>query len=1070
MFERELLELYKQSLLTLLATENKAVLKGVGEKFFTVLGSALAEESLEVNEFLIDHFLKNFMIKYKSDSSLLYQMIVVLIHMLGIKWKCEKGPCVEANSLAGQKLAPAVLYDEAKFQLLLTVLRVFESVSVDLSCHLSELSFADWLQNLSMHLLQEKQPSSNAYKCLQTIMAISPTLLTSKVEIVFANIICCKKESNYVSSDFELKKSVEALDNAYDSLMCAILDTFIKLRSVPKLYSKLLNGIKEKRSYLFNKPNILPQTPLEFENGLLLPPNFMSLLNNSISHLSFRHVMDLWTTVLHFLKNECCPLLGATEKAPGDVEYVSLVLWLLSYVISCSPVLSAVAVPGMAPKVSTLMTKMANDCISPLASAVLELSLNNNTTCLGSFLSFCHAWGEAHLLLCTTEEGYNDLTELPKIGEIAEGENLKEDFSYLFPFVTYTTWNKFSNTVHNIGDQQTKLAWVQLSMQKLSRIISLGKPHDITLLGTLSTSDINVGEFISFHLTYILPCVIEDDMPMIARHLLAGFREDKKTWVKYVQSEQFKEASLLHSHLLSSICTAISTVTNSRKRNISGSSESEESVAVNRNYGSKLLRKISKNTSLLTKFELTKDGDNTLLDFFTECGGILSKVIDSGVAGTGVGGNLQELVKLVELISYLPLPHMGKEMQTTLLLVLFPLLIYEGSNGRDELVAAVVRCINEALCAPCPLRLLHIIPPTEILQWLIMEVVARPTNNLPAVNKLCSIEEILSLKDINSQNYCISGGLQHILKTMLRHLVTSVRNVGHVTTLAEFITASADASEKSEIYLQVAVIFTTVCFKFLGGSKGGSNEMSVACNWVVYHLSMWALRLLKHLDLAVAAPNTAANLLTIHALLIQIKCKKTAEPSAKPDEVIEPRDTKEKKEGKTPKWQKMIGRSVQLSELCLKSGNSQLECCALDFLSTVTTHAIILGPTLSQGLLSTAWTALTHELKDKHSITLYKPDKLSNKAVGVSQMTDSVSLAPLFAVADVQEYEQLLLDLLKRTQECIYAPKESSELLCHKWEGMSHTLGLWQIVVCSRVEGQHGALKRQALDHLTAIL
>ena len=84
----------------------------------------------------------------------------------------------------------------------------------------------------------------------------------------------------------------------------------------------------------------------------------MSQLNNAISHLSFRHVMDLWTTSLYFLKNECCPLLCATEKAPGDFEYVNLVLWLLSYVIDCSPVLSAVAVPGMAPKVSTLMTKI----------------------------------------------------------------------------------------------------------------------------------------------------------------------------------------------------------------------------------------------------------------------------------------------------------------------------------------------------------------------------------------------------------------------------------------------------------------------------------------------------------------------------------------------------------------------------------------------------------------------------------------------------------------------------------------------------------------------------------------
>lgn len=232
------------------------------------------------------------------------------------------------------------------------------------------------------------------------------------------------------------------------------------------------------------------------------------------------------------------------------------------------------------------------------------------------------------------------------------------------------------------------------------------------------------------------------------------------------------------------------------------------------------------------------------------------------------------------------------------------------------------------------------------------------------------------------------------------------------------------------------------------------------CKWAKQHLSTWILRYLKRMDLDTTSPATAATILTAHTIIVQAMAPALTKEKLKEDarscegtvtELIEPKNKEAKEEGdavpkedtiKKLKWKKLLGRSVQLSELCLSSGNKELEEYALTFLLTVAKHSEVLHAYLPPQLLTTAWSALS------------RPERCPS---GIdADVYTKVSLEPVLLTASPDDYEKLLEDLVMRT---------------HRGDAqLSHTLQLWRLVINSMATGANGFLKRTALEHLIPIL
>ena len=214
------------------------------------------------------------------------------------------------------------------------------------------------------------------------------------------------------------------------------------------------------------------------------------------------------------------------------------------------------------------------------------------------------------------------------------------------------------------------------------------------------------------------------------------------------------------------------------------------------------------------------------------------------------------------------------------------------------------------------------------------------------------------------------------------------------------------------------------------------------------------------MDLDTTSPASAATILTAHTIIVQamapalasVKPKVDAESCKDPTTKLdEPKDEEAMEEGDTMpkedtvkklKWKKLLGRSIQLSELCLSSGNKELEEYALAFLLTVAKHSDVLNTYLPPQLMSTAWSALS------------LPERCPS-GIDADAYT-KVSLEPVLLTATSEDYEKLLEDLVVRT---------------HKGGGqLSHTLQLWRLVTNSMAIGANGFLKRTALEHLIPIL
>ncbi|KAK8399199.1 hypothetical protein O3P69_003369 [Scylla paramamosain] len=1056
LFHSELVKNYSTAF-TLIFSETKAILNDKIIEFLQVIVSYIESEPVEVMQFLLAQIFSLFMMKFKAHKIMHCQLLVVLCHALGITIQNPKVPSLVQNSFAAQKLRISYINGRKKEVLLYSLMCVLQDASLNITKD-GDIDLV--LKSVGETLVKAAPVCSAGYKCLQVLLALIPQFMSNLIMKNVWNIYCCKTPDNTAA--------VEELYSSYDDLLCGVLEVCVKLRNLPKMFEKMLSALKEKSAELKDHV-IIPESLHAHQERLIFPPRFIASLRRTLSGLSHRQVLPVWKSILSFLTKESTVLLKTAAKQ-GDLEFVSLVVWVLAVVVEASPSLQVATVAGDAAGLADVMTQIAISGIKPLVTVMLTQPHNNNVCT--SFLVMCHTWGELHTSLLTTDVGYRDWPALPKV--VPFNPSPPTDISHLFPFIPSDAWAQISARVANFGNSAAKLALVQLVIQKFSQAsleqhkgalsqdtatehtgqVVIQTTMDIAgkyLTNTLDYWGSNVSCLLTVHLTYLLPFLHTTHLAVISRHLVNGVKEGDKSWSEYINSRHFEEASQLHPLVFSDICAVLATMFGSNKRKLS---ECEDGPPASKSYSLKLLKKMSKAAPLLVEFDSVKEEENALWKLYEECGDCLRKLIEKeqSQSCSVQRCSMAEFKALIQLIKKFPLHHLNKNLKTGVHLVLFSLMIQESNQAREELFFDIVSTLNQALGYLGTFRLFSITKASSIMQWLIEKraslygsMLSQHMANLP--HALLKANGTYAAKFMDRQY--LSPDLQnrynfdHLLVYLTFKLTWTTKVADQVKELAEYITSGSSIATES--LLQPAVFLLAACHL-----KGNA-----CCKWAKQHLSTWILRYLKKMDLDTTCSATAATVLTAHTIIVQalapsltaVKAKEEAKSSE--DNAGEAKDEETKEDavpmedsGKKLKWKKLLGRSVQLSELCLSSGNKELEEYALAFLLTVSKHSGVLNAYLPPQLLTTAWSALS------------LPDRCPS---GIdTDVYTKVSLEPVLLTASPEDYEKLLEDLVIRTH------RGGAQL--------GHTLQLWRLVINSMATGANGFLKRTALEHLIPIL
>lgn len=219
------------------------------------------------------------------------------------------------------------------------------------------------------------------------------------------------------------------------------------------------------------------------------------------------------------------------------------------------------------------------------------------------------------------------------------------------------------------------------------------------------------------------------------------------------------------------------------------------------------------------------------------------------------------------------------------------------------------------------------------------------------------------------------------------------------------------------------------------------------------HLSSWILQFLKKLDLATIPPSTAASLLIAHTIILSEYAKTSSIGGKAKDSINGPESSETGalandsateiplKKKKTPKYLKLLNRSIKLGELCLSSSNPYLVEHTLNFFVKVGERSFILKSHVSPDLLTVMWS------------TLCQRDLLSPNAE-FSQLS-RFCLYCLLPLASSEEFENILKDLIRTTQT---------------QTNIVQALLLWQLVIPAKVNERNVILRRTAMEHLIPLL
>lgn len=271
LFESELLRHYEMTLDALFAKESKATMSEEVKMLFETLISAIENEPVEVASCLLSDVFSQFIYKYHNQPLLHFKFLIVLCYLIGLSPSKTMGSSVIANSIVGHIIKPPDISQTRKERLLLSLLKVVEFKSLDLSMKLGIESLKAWLGKVMHKQLFQPPASTSGFKCFSTLIAILPQMMANLAVKSYNLLLGSTKSKKTDTPSDDPTESKEAMYLAFEDLFCEILNVYDQLRDIPKLIEGILQGLKNKPTLLSGRA-VVSESLIIYEGHLLLPP------------------------------------------------------------------------------------------------------------------------------------------------------------------------------------------------------------------------------------------------------------------------------------------------------------------------------------------------------------------------------------------------------------------------------------------------------------------------------------------------------------------------------------------------------------------------------------------------------------------------------------------------------------------------------------------------------------------------------------------------------------------------------------------------------------------------------
>ncbi|XP_068225438.1 uncharacterized protein [Palaemon carinicauda] len=1085
LFNEATKQLYVDILSVLFSEETKVSLPEDGSRIFSSLITFINNEPIEISKHLLFEFLSSFTIAYKNYGDMSHRMNILLCFVIGVSVKGSEILAINKNNLACQQIAAQQCSHEKQEALLLSLLLAVKDLHFSHDVTLKAISPKRWLNNLGDLIIKHMLCTAYGVKCLQTLLQISPK---DMVDLILNNFCAIVHKCINDTSDSDHQDTAKDLSSATDDLLCDVLEVYSQLREAPNMLVNILHSLLKMPKAIANC-TIVPESLYIYDGNLLLPPRFMFQLMKVFSNLVHTNVIATWKVFLTLVTEKFTKLLEEATFA-NKFKLVAVAVWLFSCLLRAFSIMKIVSVAGVCESVAQLMIQTAKEGIQRLISVMLTLPHNNDICC--SLLVLCHTWGELHISLCQYDK-YLEQSDITPV-QLPEPSQHSTDFSYVLPLISSDIWAQISARVVNFGNQPTRLAMVQLVLQKLCFVVhyhqnsfdvclkweeeSLSPTRQTVeactkyLLNAVEVWGESIMQLLTFHLPYLIIFFHDSHLPTIARHLVTGFKEEKEYWNKYVNSEHFMEAYRLHPHILSCICSSVVSSWNSRKRKLS---EIDSDVLHKENYAIQVITKLADTRGAVKDLSSTsRETKGSNADVHKECGTVFSKLIDKKKSQEALGC-VKDMNMLKKLLRRLPYTYLNQQSKSVVMFLLLSLIVNDEYNSTQEKFEILVTTTS-LLSNQKSINVLNVIDVDQLLKWLFQKRLTMPlyvhsSKAIPVFKEQMQFASDLSLKGegIPKDSQNLDTMVSHEIDLLIRYILDSTEcrsKKDFLQSLSDYIITSEELPCDKETRLHVAVLLLWICQKkksksrILSRSRKFNNkrmsettvteEDDDSRQKAYEHLSSWILKFLKKADMATIQPPTAAALLIAHTIIMaeearnhrELQNSASQQDSHREDqtEIHSNADVKPSKK-KTPKFMKLLDHSLKLCKLCVMGNNPYLVEHTLNFYQKIGEHYSILGCFLPHDFFTATWTVLCSE-------------NLWAKNTELKQGIQS-SLNSLLHVATEDDFENILKELIKEVQIL---------------PNISHTLTIWQIVISSQLEGKKVVMKRVAEEHLTVIL
>ncbi|XP_062618204.1 unhealthy ribosome biogenesis protein 2 homolog [Saccostrea cucullata] len=283
--------------------------------------------------------------------------------------------------------------------------------------------------HILIHVLQGKQ-SSLFYACLESLLELNHAILETKMSEVF------------ITGWFEVLN--RDLLTSLDSFLAKLLQTYSKLRQVPKLLSLLLTAVRGSE---------FSQDPV-FSEGTALR------LGEVVEQLPQAVITEVWGLLLKEISEL---LLGLQTEDTRSACRLLFVTKLFAVFLSHVKVADYTITHLTRLKVKGLMEETQSRLIAPLIERVTGRKSTAPEPVLFSALLLSYYWGELHLLL----EAFNVADQRSECHE----QNIYRNLAVIFS-IDSTRWKKIHTIATNAGVKRDSYLWKLLTTLVLKAMLA----------------------------------------------------------------------------------------------------------------------------------------------------------------------------------------------------------------------------------------------------------------------------------------------------------------------------------------------------------------------------------------------------------------------------------------------------------------------------------------------------------------------------------------------------------------------------------------------------------------------